>query len=159
DSKRSGASVGLYLVARSATTLTFNAVPELATEVIATFDLQRASEQLAQLAYLVEPTDVTNTLASGRPRVKRPRLPLIRRNTIAGGVAALAVIGGVVTWTQLRTTPTNPAIVLVESQPAGASVAIDGRIAGTTPLQISSLSPGTTISLVLERRGYLRASA
>jgi hypothetical protein len=31
----------------------------------------------------------------------------------------------------------------VESRPSGAAVLIDGRIVGTTPLQISDLEPGT----------------
>jgi PEGA domain len=45
----------------------------------------------------------------------------------------------------------------IESRPSGAAVLIDGRVAGTTPLLISDLEPGTR-QLRLELPGHRRWS-
>ncbi len=51
------------------------------------------------------------------------------------------------------------ATVELDSQPSGSSVQIDGKLAGTTPLVLTTLMPGTTIAVVFERPGYLPAAA
>jgi hypothetical protein len=43
--------------------------------------------------------------------------------------------------------------LLVESRPAGASVTIDAKPVGTTPLTLESVAPGLHI-VRLEREGY-----
>jgi hypothetical protein len=48
--------------------------------------------------------------------------------------------------------------VSVDSRPAGASVTIDGRRAGTTPLSVGDLAAGSHVILI-ELNGYERWSA
>src|SRR6185436_11063185 len=43
--------------------------------------------------------------------------------------------------------------LVVDSRPAGATVTIDGAPAGTTPLTIPSIAPGTH-KVVIEKDGY-----
>jgi hypothetical protein len=49
--------------------------------------------------------------------------------------------------------PAPPASLQVESRPTGAQVWIDGRLVGTTPLQLSSVETGSH-ALRLELPGY-----
>jgi hypothetical protein len=51
------------------------------------------------------------------------------------------------------------ATVVLDSQPAGADVEIDGKPMGSTPLTLTSLAPGTTVSIVFRRTGYRKATA
>jgi hypothetical protein len=46
------------------------------------------------------------------------------------------------------------AVLDIESQPQGAMIEIEGRVAGTTPLHIVSLKPSATVSLQLALPGY-----
>src|SRR4029079_14434402 len=48
------------------------------------------------------------------------------------------------------------ATVVLDSGPTGASVAIDGKPAGTTPLTVTTLAPGTDVELSFTRPGYQR---
>lgn len=50
------------------------------------------------------------------------------------------------------------ATVELDSQPSGSSVQVDGKLAGTTPLVLTSLVPGTTVAIVFDRAGYLPAA-
>jgi hypothetical protein len=51
------------------------------------------------------------------------------------------------------------AAVELDSQPAGAAVEIDGKPMGSTPLTLTSLVPGATVSIVFRRTGYRAATA
>jgi hypothetical protein len=55
----------------------------------------------------------------------------------------------------------KPALATVEldSQPTGAAVTIDGKAMGSTPVTLTSLAPGQTVSLVFQRIGYRVATA
>ena len=53
---------------------------------------------------------------------------------------------------------TEPGSLSVESRPTGARVFVDGRLSGTTPLVLSSLSAGSH-DVRLERTGYRRWSS
>ena len=46
------------------------------------------------------------------------------------------------------------ATVFVDSQPTGASIEIDGKPVGTTPMTLTSLPPGTSASVVFKKAGY-----
>ncbi len=46
------------------------------------------------------------------------------------------------------------ATVDLDSQPSGATVSVDGKPAGTTPLSLTTLAPGTSITLTFKKNGY-----
>ncbi len=46
------------------------------------------------------------------------------------------------------------ATIMIESQPAGATVEIDGKELGVTPLTVSSLAPGKSVQVVLKKSGF-----
>jgi len=50
------------------------------------------------------------------------------------------------------------ATVELDSQPTGAAVEIDGKPMGSTPLTLTSLLPGATVSIVFTRTGYRAAT-
>jgi hypothetical protein len=51
------------------------------------------------------------------------------------------------------------ATVELDSEPTGAAVAIDGTPMGSTPLTLTSLVPGQTVSIAFTRTGYRAATA
>ena len=51
------------------------------------------------------------------------------------------------------------ATVELETQPTDATVEIDGKPMGSTPLTLTSLTPGATVSIVFKRPGYRAATA
>ncbi len=46
------------------------------------------------------------------------------------------------------------ATVFLDTQPSGATVEVDGKSLGTTPLTVTTLAPGTTLQYVLKKQGY-----
>ena len=167
DRKEGGAGVGLFLMVNEATSLAFHVVPGLATEAVCTFDVRAEGPRLAQLTVLTERTDVTGALVSGRKpaRALRPTPivgPLVRHRRALLGIAAVAGVAGaaIVGMWVLRAPPIPPpATLLVESQPAGALVSIDGVRAGETPATLTHLRPGSTVALEVEQRGYAPVEA
>lgn len=61
--------------------------------------------------------------------------------------------------TEMTLTLRALATVELDSQPSGSSVQVDGKVAGTTPLVLTSLVPGTTVAIVFDQPGYLAAAA
>jgi hypothetical protein len=51
------------------------------------------------------------------------------------------------------------ATVVVDSAPTGAAVEVDGKRAGTTPLALTTLRPGSAVQLVFKKPGYQDAPA
>jgi hypothetical protein len=49
--------------------------------------------------------------------------------------------------------------VAIETQPSGASVAIDGTAVGTTPLALTTLPAGTSVMITFKKQGYQEATA
>lgn len=49
--------------------------------------------------------------------------------------------------------------VSLETTPTGATVDLDGTAAGSTPLTLTKLAPGTSVSLVFKKTGYQDATA
>jgi hypothetical protein len=54
-----------------------------------------------------------------------------------------------------------PALARVDldSLPTGAVIVIDGKPVGSTPLSVTSLAPGASVSIAFEQRGYRAATA
>ena len=49
--------------------------------------------------------------------------------------------------------------VTLDSSPTGATIAIDGALAGTTPITVTTLQPGKTVTVVFHKNGYQDATA
>jgi hypothetical protein len=160
DRKAGGAGVGLFLMASAATTVYFNVIPGVATEVICTFDLTAGKPRLEQFGFFEQEVDVTGKLARGRG-VKRPAIPGARRGTLAIVAASIiaVVLVGIGAWPRIFGSK-KPAVapiaatVDLDSEPTGATVEIDGKPIGATPLTLTSLPPGADVSVVLKRTGY-----
>jgi hypothetical protein len=50
------------------------------------------------------------------------------------------------------------ATVFLDTQPTGATVEIDGKPLGTTPLTITTLTPGSSVQYVIKKTGYRAAN-
>lgn len=68
-------------------------------------------------------------------------------------VGGRGVSGGTVTSSTIATPGATIGSLMIESRPVGATVFIDGRVAGITPLMLERLSPGAH-AVRLERTGY-----
>ena len=51
------------------------------------------------------------------------------------------------------------ASVEVDSRPTGAAIEVDGKPAGTTPLTLTTLAPGSTVSITFKKSGYQDATS
>jgi hypothetical protein len=163
DRKVSGAGVGLYLMLSTATSVYFNVVPGVATEAVCTFALERQATAVQQFGLFVEKVDITGKLAPARRYRAGSFSDVGRRSVVpfvaAGVVAAAAVVAGVLVVPRLlrdrRHAAAPPAaIVEVVSDPPGAIVEVAGKRLGGTPIEITTLPPGTRSQLVLRLRGY-----
>ncbi len=165
DRKEGGAGVGLFLMVSEATSVAFHLVPGLATEAVCTFNVSAEQTRLGQLTVITERSDVTGALVSGRKpaRALRPTpmagLLTRHRRAVIGGATLVAVGAAILLAARLvRTPPLPPAATLrVESQPAGASVWVDGVRSGETPAMLTHLRPGADVALKLDHRGYTSA--
>jgi hypothetical protein len=170
DRKVGGAGLGLYLMASSATAVHFHVLPGIATEVICLFDLEAPAPSLAQLGFLVQ-HDAAGRTASGPARRRfvgpRPRSRLV--SALAGAlivVIGMAIGAGVLSrragctgGTEAARDAPAPATLELDSQPAGATIEVDGVSMGSTPLALTQLAPGATVSIAFKRDGYRTATA
>jgi hypothetical protein len=109
---------------------------------------------LAGFAFLVQ-TDAAGRQKTGPSRRKRagPRSHV----RVAAAAAAIILLGLVLGALALsRSFRGHPALATVEvdSLPTGATVAIDGKAMGGTPLTLTSLAPGAVVSIEFQRTGY-----
>jgi serine/threonine-protein kinase len=113
-------------------------------------DLARGAHtvRIVRDGYVVDERTVTITAAqpahSMTARLTPERAAAVRNTTDSASRTAGA-----------RPTPVTKAPLTVESRPAGASVFIDGRLAGTTPLVLPDVDVGEH-ALHLDRDGYRR---
>lgn len=139
----SGAGLGLYLVASSVSQLLFNVSPGVATEVVALFDLKAPKIRLTHLSFETERAEAARvpSLAAGRPRpamagaangARRRGTPLYLKVTLAATVLVLLAAASVLLWDQLSPSPQHGALT-VTTEPAGATVLVDGQDRGRTP--------------------------
>jgi hypothetical protein len=176
DRKTGGAGLGLYLITNSATDVYFNVLPGVATEAVCTFDLEAPKLQLASFGFFTEQIDAAGRLASGPSR----RLPAGARHPVerrAGAAAAAAAapapaaprglvtllaaaiaitigLAAVVAWPRLFG---HRAAVTIQTTPAGATIDIDGKTAGTTAqgaLVVRDLEVGRAYPIVARLDGF-----
>jgi hypothetical protein len=159
DRKAGGAGLGLYLIANAATEIYFHIFEGSATEVVCTFDLQAARSQLRALGVFEESLQTGTRLSSGgavrtlQSRGRRredialpqpkssPMLPIMMTFSILLLIGALALLA----MPYLR--PTPQAALAIESDPAGATIFVDGRKRGNAPLKIDHLEAGKSYAV------------
>jgi len=164
DRKAGGAGLGLYLVVNSSTAVTFHVLPGIATEARCVFDLEARELALEQLGFIVQ-LDATGRRPTSPSRRLRAG-PRRRRQILAAMMVVIVVLLGLLGGLALRPRRSGAeaipvaALPMVEldSEPTGAAVEIDGRPMGSTPLTLTSLEPGTTVSIVFKRTGYRAAT-
>ncbi len=170
DRKTGGAGLGLYLMANSASGVFFNVLPGVATEAVCTFDLQTPKVQLQSFGFFWEKIDAAGRLATGPSRrlpvgashpVERraPARPAPGSRAVLGVLAAAVV--AVVVLIALVAVPRlkGPARTAIEihTVPAGATIEIEGRNAGTATdgkLVVGGLEIGRAYPIVARLDGY-----
>ncbi len=179
DRKASGAGVGLYLMFNAATTLYFNVVPGVTTEVVCAFDLESSRAQLRQFGFFRARADEAGVTTSTPARNLRT-VANARRATSSPAnnviVAALSVaIAAVVlvaifVWHHVASNlqapadaaaaPPPPPVATLEldSTPSGAAATIDGKPVGDTPITLTDLAPESEVAIELQRVGYRTAT-
>lgn len=172
DRKVGGAGLGLYLMASSASTVYFNVLPGVATEAVCTFELDASKVALARFGFFTERIDAAGRLAAGPSRrlptgashpVERraPRPPPASgppRALVLGLVAAIvATLALVVVAAWPRVFSRETADVTITTMPAGATIEVDGKLAGTAAggsLVVRGLERGRAYPVVARLDGY-----
>jgi hypothetical protein len=168
DRKAGGAGLGLYLIANAATEVNFHIFAGRATEVVALFDLTLQRSQLRSFGIYEEhlvtsarpgvpsASGIRTLQRQGRrrediapaPQKSGSMLPVMMTLSIlllfvAVGLAALPYLHR----------PAQAA-VHVESEPPGATLFVDGRSRGTTPLDLTDLEAGKQYAVRATLKGH-----
>jgi hypothetical protein len=158
DRKAGGAGLGLYLIANAATEIYFHIFEGSATEVVCTFDLQAPRSQLRALGVFEESISTAARPSAGQvrtlqsrkgrrrediapPQRSSPMLPVMMTFSILLLLGAL----GLLAMPYLR--PPPQAALAIESDPAGATVFVDGRKRGNAPLKVEGLEAGKSYAV------------
>ena len=148
DHKASGAGLGLFLIANSATQVSFHVFPGQATEVLCLFELTGARSQLSALCIhqgngrarewnddsRAPQRRRSDLLDLAKPPSTRT-LPILMALSLVLLVVAVTLFG-------LFYVRRNDATLLVDSEPRGAAIVIDGQLRGVAPLTVAGLEPG-----------------
>ena len=160
DRKTSGAGLGLYLIANAASQVAFHIFPSVATEVVCVFDLAAARLQASSLGLFEERLSSGKPASGPRALVRRRRrddlvgpkpLPPTAARSLSIALTLstllLLVAVGLVVAPALRRPA--PAALLVDSDPRGATIYLDGRSHGRAQeqLRIEGLEAGRTYAL------------
>ncbi len=160
DRKAGGAGLGLYLIANAATEIHFHIFEGSATEVVCSFDLSAPRSQLRALGRFEESRDTparpawagqARTIQSRRgrrvediappPPRSSPLLPVMMVFSI------LLLIGAVSLAALPYLRPPPQAALVIESDPPGAAVFVDGRKRGTSPVRVDGLEAGRSYAV------------
>jgi len=168
DRKTGGAGLGLYLIANAATEVNFHIFSGRATEVVALFDLTLQRSQLRGFGIFEE-----NLVTSSRPGVpsasgirtlqrqgrrredlvpEQPRGSPMLPVMMALSILLLFAAVGLAALPYLRK-PAR-ATLKVESEPPGATLLVDGRSRGTTPIELADLEAGRQYALHGTLKGH-----
>jgi hypothetical protein len=173
DRKTGGAGLGLYLMANSTTRMFFNVLPGVATEAVATFDLDSPKIQLQKLGFFHERIDAAGRLAAGPSRllpagvshpVERragrglpPRASRAVVASLSTAILLLLVLIGLVAYPRLQQ-PREGAIRVVTTP--GATIEVDGKLRGIArdgTLTIEGLEAGRSHALAVRLAGHQTA--
>lgn len=174
DRKTGGAGLGLYLIANSSSRFLFNVLPGVATECVCSFDLDTPKVQLDTFGFFSEKIDAAGRLAAGPSRLVPQGVghPVERRaqgrGTAADRAAQRGMIGALsaaivlllaliamVAWPRFTRTPTTS--VSIATEPAGATIEIDGSARGVASggaLTVSGLQVGRAYRVVARLDGH-----
>jgi len=172
DRKTGGAGLGLYFIASSASRFLVNVLPGVATECVVTHNLESPKVELEAFGYFVEKIDAAGRLAAGPSRrlpqgsshpVERraagaPRAP---RGIVAGLSAAILLLVALIALVAYpRFTRPATTSVRITTEPAGATVELDGRVRGVAvdgALLISGLDVGRAYRVAARLDGHSSA--
>jgi hypothetical protein len=131
------------LTSFSAATMAFTFITGIALGAVAGYSAGSArAERLARVfADAPGPVGRDYTEAMVEPVAPRPLAPVV---PVERGVARIS---------QPRSEPLRSAAIVVVSRPSGASVTIDGRRVGATPVVMPSVAAGTHV-VRIQRPGY-----
>jgi hypothetical protein len=168
DRKTGGAGLGLYLMASTSSRLLFNVLPGVATEAITVCKLDSPKIQLEELGFFTERIDAGGRLAAGpsrrlpaganfpvERRVEAPRTSRLMIAVLAAAIVAILGLIALVAYPRLFG-PGKTAVTFT-TEPAGATIAIDGRargIAGDGTLTLDGLTIGRAYIVSATLDGY-----
>jgi hypothetical protein len=87
-----------------------------------------------------------------------PHTIRVMRDGYSTGERRLVLTANQPSQTAAFTLMTAPVVVRFESRPTGANVYLDGRLVGTTPIEVKNVAPGER-AVRLELEGYSRWSS
>ena len=164
DRKAGGAGLGLYLMANSATDVTFHIFSGSATEVVCAFDLGAGRAQLHSLAVYQDriesaprPLQPLTTVATRPGRRREDLAPAppppgaLLPVMMTFAVLLLAFAVGLAALPYVRRPV--PAALQIESEPMGALIYVDGRARGPAPLRVEA-EAGRSYALRAVRGGF-----
>ncbi|MSP61376.1 MAG: hypothetical protein EXR72_13725 [Myxococcales bacterium] len=159
DRKASGAGLGLYLIANAASQVAFHIFPGTATEVVCSFDLTTPRLQLRSFGIFEDPIAQGKPSTEPRQTVRRRRrddliargapAPLPRSLTVALTSATLLLLVAVTLVALPYFRKPSPAALVIETDPRGATVYVDGRSQGPAAgsLRVAGLEAGRTYAV------------
>jgi len=163
ESKTSGAGLGLYLVANNVTEFVANILPGTATEIVAVFDLGAPRQQLKHLgiyeetfARHAESRDAVGArvLTGGGKKARSAPDQRLIAATLATAVVLLLLAGALLIYPFLS----GPAVgsLIVEADPAGATIYLNGVRKGTAKpqLELKKIETATTYAVTARLAGY-----
>jgi hypothetical protein len=173
DRKTGGAGLGLYIMANATTLFFFNVLPGVATEALCTFDLTAPKVQLKRFGFFTEKIDPAGRLVGGpsklmptgvaHPVERRepgpPPPPASRAVMVALGALLLMVVAliALVAYPRFKESRAATGTLAVTSQPAGATIEVDGSERGSAPIQLK-LPSGRSYKLTATKAGFLPAT-
>jgi hypothetical protein len=178
DRKTGGAGLGLYLMANSTSRMFFNVLPGVATEAVATFELDQPKIQLQKLGFFQERIDAAGRLAAGPSRLlpvgvshpverrrsgdRTPPSPAKAPATVVFALSAaillLLVLIGLVAYPRFQGKPQGSFVVMTTPY---ADVEVPGEHRETAGddgrVMVDHLEAGRTYTVIAERAGYRTA--
>jgi PEGA domain len=176
DRKAGGAGLGLYLMVNSATSVIFNVLPGIATEVSCVFGLDSPKLQLDQLGFYTERIDAAGRLATGPSKklpagaahvierrrgqdgdsIAAPPTPQILVRLLVVAIFAMCMMIGFVAWPRLFGSR-HLAHVSIATSPPGAAIEVEGHAVGRAEgsgLDVPDLEIGRAYLVVARLDGY-----